>query len=346
LGNAGHAPKWPISPMRYTGSGSEDAGHQCHHLLEGQHATPSAFESNAKQFRTKRMKSFEFRLERIEKDMMEVSVGLGARFDSLAGALRVVEGSVLDLFAHMREQSEMCTEMRTSLAELSKKSDELTEVYRMLSEVALVAEEAKQTRMQLDVFETRVKDMEAIAETHSIDLDDVRRAVRKEQKDREEWCSISKGAIQNIEAFCIDVQCQVPVLAKNELEHSSRFLPQMSSSAARLFLNDARMLVSETCPTLPGRCGRRIANSFITSLKNMLSRPLPKSRITFVSWWCIHMLASSMLAIMRRHSSAGIPCQNYVFSEPIPSELSSSSNASPPPSTFQSSCVSKVTTMA
>jgi len=212
---------------------------------------------------------------------MEVSVGLGARFDSLADSLRVVEQNVQGLFVKRYEQSEMCSEMRTSLTELSKNNDKITEVYRMLPEVALVAEEATQTRMhlhqsveQLDALETRVKDMKANAETHSRALDDIRKAVRKEQNDREEWCSISKRAIQNIEAFCTDMERQLPVLLKNEIDHSKRFLPQMSSSAARLLLNDARMLLKGPCPTLPGRCGRRIANSMTASLENILSHRL------------------------------------------------------------------------
>jgi len=175
----------------------------------------------------------------------------------------------------------MYSEMRTSLTELSKNNDKITEVYRMLPQVTLVAEEAMQTRMhldqsvkQLDALETCVKDMKANAETHSRALDDIRRAVRNEQKDREEWCSISKGAIQNIEAFCTDMQRQLPGLVKNENEHSKRFLPQMSSSAARLLLNDARMSLKGPCPTLPTRCEGKIANSMTASLEKILSSRL------------------------------------------------------------------------
>jgi len=215
-------------------------------------------------------------LESIEKAI----IGFGARFDGLTNSVRVVERKVQGLLAHKCEQTEMCSEMRTSLTELSKNNDKITEVYRKLPEVALMAE-AKQTRVQLrqwfeqlDALETRAKDMKASAETHSMTFGDIRRAVRKEQKDCDEWCSLPRRAIQNVEASCADIRCQLPVLAKNKNEHGKWFLPEMSSSAARLSLDDVRIVVNDACPTLPGRCERRIANSIAANLETILSHPL------------------------------------------------------------------------
>jgi len=96
--NTIHAQKWPISSTRCTSGDSEDGYHQCHQFLERQHETHSALESNEKQVGIEQMKSFKLRLERIEKDMMEVSVGLGARFESLADSVSVVEQNVQGLF--------------------------------------------------------------------------------------------------------------------------------------------------------------------------------------------------------------------------------------------------------
>merc|ERR1712137_1249909 len=117
------------------------------------------------------MKSLELRVERVEKDMTECSVRLGARFNSLADSLRAVEQNVQDLLEHRCELDKTGSEMRTSLTELSNDMDKITEVYRVLPEIVPVVEQAKQTRRQLchlfeqlDVLESRIKSWKANSE--------------------------------------------------------------------------------------------------------------------------------------------------------------------------------------
>merc|ERR1712137_785260 len=132
------------------------------------------------------MKSLELRLERIEKDMAEFSVGHGARFDSLANSLRAVERNVQDLLEHRCEQTKACSDMRMSLMELSRDKDKITEVYRVLPEVVPVVEQGKQTRRQLsqsfeqlDALESRIKSIQANSDMYSTTLEDIQKAVKR-----------------------------------------------------------------------------------------------------------------------------------------------------------------------